>query len=962
MVPESTGFFCPVGSNFGSKWVSDESQISHCDNGNVLTENLNTLKMFHLNVQCLSNKINMLSMTLDRLKSDIVCISEHWYDNHTLSGVNIQGYTLQASFCRRAGLHGGVAIYARDGRVCKDVNLNSFSVPFHAEFAGVEITELNCLVVAVYRSSRNGKFSIFSEQLEIMLDEMFVRFDRIVLLGDFNCDPDRHPADSHKLSCIMATYDLRQTICDYTRVTRQTKSRLDNIYINFHHGRYHSNTYDPGISDHSGQTIVIECEHSVMQGQVRNQMGRVMTASGLVRLKVMLGTFNWDSLGLPLLDENAAMNSFIEAVCSGMSECAVLKASVRSNTRSSIVPWFNDSLRTMRDRLTALRTVCCVTNSDSDWRAYRAYRGEYRHSLAEAKRLSYSRFIENADNVQKNCWKVINSLRSNKRPVGRYDTTFSAEEFNNHFASAADKVLSGLPVPSPAHHCLSGGLPANPKTMFLSPVSRLELAETILHLRDTKSLDYYGMNPRLLKHICDEVAEPLTAIINRCFTEGVFPQSLKINKIVPIHKKKGFHNLDNYRPIAISPVITKVIEIILKKRLLEFFNASKVLCAQQFAFRAGLSTTDAVLRLLEDVVNGFDAGLRTEVTLCDLTKAFDCVSVPILLDKLYSCGVRGVCYSLLSSYLRDRQQYVAVSGVQSGLLPQSHGVPQGSVLGPLLFLIYINDLPAHVDKASAIIFADDTTLYTRGHTIDEARVGMLDAVEQASLWFSCNSLLLNEDKTQRISLTTDKNAPAQKAVSLLGFKIDQRLTWASQVDQVCAKASSGIYVLRNLVPLVADKVLRLAYFSLVQSHLNYGVILWGGSSESHRAFVVQKKAVRVMVRKGAREHCGNWFRYLGILTLPSLYVYASCLHTHKVASSMRRHADVHDYNTRSRELLLVPASRTCCSQNNKVDVNLYNALPGDMKKLTFALFKRTLRRFLIDRAFYSVDEFLNHDR
>lgn len=142
-------------------------------------------------------------------------------------------------------------------------------------------------------------------------------------------------------------------------------------------------------------------------------------------------------------------------------------------------------------------------------------------------------------------------------------------------------------------------------------------------------------------------------------------------------------------------------------------------------------------------MESFDEGQRTEVTLCDLTKAFDCVSPSILLDKLYAYGIRGVCYNLLRSYLHDRRQYVVLDGVQSDILPQAYGVPQGSVIGPILFLIYINDLPRYVGSASTLLFADDTTLYSSHRNVDIARANITGAVEQASNWFAINGLTLN---------------------------------------------------------------------------------------------------------------------------------------------------------------------------------------------------------------------------
>lgn len=209
-------------------------------------------------------------------------------------------------------------------------------------------------------------------------------------------------------------------------------------------------------------------------------------------------------------------------------------------------------------------------------------------------------------------------------------------------------------------------------------------------------------------------------------------------------------------------------------------------------------------------------------------------------------------------------------------------------------------------------------------------------------------------------LTTDKRAPRQDPVSLLGIIIDQHLTWTSHIDQVCSRVSRGLFALRRLTGLVTVDVLKTAYYALVHSHLSYGIILWGQSSELRRAFSVQKKAVRAMVSRGPREHCAPWFRQLRILTLPCLYIHTTCLYIHARSSLLRTSADVHEHATRSRDLFLIPASRTCSAEKNKVNIKLYNALPNNLKVLTMRNFKVKLKDLLLKHAFYDVDEFLRY--
>ena len=216
-------------------------------------------------------------------------------------------------------------------------------------------------------------------------------------------------------------------------------------------------------------------------------------------------------------------------------------------------------------------------------------------------------------------------------------------------------------------------------------------------------------------------------------------------------------------------------------------------------------------------------------------------------------------------------------------------------------------------------------------------------------------MTLNTNKTQTITISLDKTILTDNPVTLLGIKIDQRLTWAGQMDQVCSRASSGLYALKRLIGLIGEDVLRMAYFSLVHSHLTYGILLWGRSADFDRAFIMQKRSMRVLMGRGPREHCRPLFKQL-ILSLPSDYIYVTCLHIKKLERSLRVQADVHSYNTRGSNLLLITASRTCASEKNKINLKIYNHLPNKLKLLTFN-FKAQLQKFLLAYQFYSVEEY-----
>lgn len=912
------------------------------------------LTLFHINIQCLANKVDLLSLFLDDKQYQLLLLSEHWQDNNRLPRIKIPGYALTASYCREVHSHGGVACYAHSSIRSRGVDLSGYCIEFHSEFAAVELIGFNCVVIGVYRSPSNGVFSVFMEQLEKLLNYLTINFKYIIICGDFNCDNAIYPKISRDLGNLMNGFNLRQVALGLTRVTVNSSTAPDAVYTNFPHNKFKVNVLDPGISDHAGQVLKVDVDHSRPQ---TNHLIRHVSYPGLLRLKSAISTVDWNLFQFSAMNPERAMSVFVEFLREMVSDCSVVTLANRRG--GSPVFWFSNELKSLRNRVEALKTICLVRGTQDCWDAYGRLRLLYRKQVALCKRAAYTNLIANSDNKQRACWKLINYERSSGNDTYLNSPQISVDDFNTYFTNIADSIVKNLPPSDRDIEDFLSLIPPNSGSFFLHPVTISEMKSTIMTLKNKNTLDFYDMNAKLIKFICDEIVDPLTSIFNSCISQGIFPSALKIIKIIPLLKKGDREDASNYRPIAIVPTLGKIFESILRSRLEKFLDSNRTIAQQQFGFRRGCSAVQAVASLIADVVEGFDEGERTAVALCDLTRAFDCVSPKILIKKLHLYGVRGIALDLFKSYLSDRKQYTQVGGKKSTILPQEYGIPQGSILGPLLFNLYVNDLSLHVEGAKTLQYADDTTLYTRSKRADTATDRTASALARASSWFLVNGLSLNGSKTQSIVLSTDKLAAAFEPVSLLGLRLDQRLTWAAQVDMVCGKISRGLFVLRRLMSLVPVSVVRLAYFAMIQAHLTYGILLWGGSAEAHRLFVLQKRAVRIMTFKKPGTHCSSLFKQLRLLTLPSLYIHATCVHIHKIAPSLRLRADIHTYNTRCRNLFDNPASRTNTAAKNKLNLNLYNKLPDDIKSLGLENFKRTLRNLLIENCFYSVDDFLN---
>ena len=423
------------------------------------------------------------------------------------------------------------------------------------------------------------------------------------------------------------------------------------------------------------------------------------------------------------------------------------------------------------------------------------------------------------------------------------------------------------------------------------------------------------------------------------------------------------------------------------ERLTTFLAHSNVLSNQQFGFRPGKSTIDALTKATDEIYNNIENKKPTIGMFLDLTKAFDCVNINLLLRKLYNYGIRGKAGELLQSYLKNRQQYVELQDFDntntlrkysSDTQPVSSGVPQGSVIGPLLYLLYVNSIieePTTVDKM--LMFADDTSLLFTSPTLIETQNIANQRINQISNQFADHSLLVNSSKTNYIIFKTPQsnintnldillnNIKLQQTehTKFLGLVIDNNLNWRGHIQYLTKKISSALFLLRRMSQIGSQQISLTVYYTLIQSVITYGINLWGASNETNvqQIFRLQKKAVRYINNLGYRDSCQTTFRQLQILTVPSLFIYQTLLHNFDTLHTLPRLGDTHEHNTRHRTQLAYTKHTTHSYEKHSsyLTAKLFNKLPTEIKSTTAIKknFKKSLRDYLLNKCLYSVNEF-----
>lgn len=458
-------------------------------------------------------------------------------------------------------------------------------------------------------------------------------------------------------------------------------------------------------------------------------------------------------------------------------------------------------------------------------------------------------------------------------------------------------------------------------------INEKELLDIINSLKPKWSAGYDEIPTRIIKDAKWAILKPLLHVINASLISGVYPDELKISKIIPTFKTGDKTEKSNYRPIAVQPSISKIFEKCMLNQLITYFEVNRLLDLEQHGFRQNRSTITALISFVEQIIYSLDKGEHNVSAFLDLTKAFDSVCHNRLIQKLQIYGVKDRELKWIQSYLEGRKQYVEVrhttnnklKTIQSGTKEIAYSVPQGSILGPFLFLAYIGYLPETLKTSdlatnhAVCLYADDISLSASSSTMAEAVNTIQKNITTIKHFLADQNLLLNAKKTtfmkfscknlKQYPIITNLDLDFVEETNFLGINMDKNFSWTSHVNKVCHKLSTGIFVIRRLRPFCDIKTLKSIYFSVLHSHITYGIEVYGATSliNLNKILHLQKVAIRLMLNLEVNEHCREHFKQLGIMTIYSMYIYRTILHIKTNEKEIPKQLDSHQYNTRNKK-------------------------------------------------------------
>lgn len=942
-------------------------------------------------MQGLSNKIDEVELLLTELQIDILCISEHWLCNDNVKNISFSDYNIMTYFSRSTSIHGGSLILVKSNIKSNEIlSIGRLSVESHVELCAISffMGKTKFINITLYRPP-TGDINIFIFNLTEALNIAAKISDYIVLCGDFNIDYNKNCLYTTMLCDVFNSFALNVSLTEPTRVVtnvngRTSSSCIDYITTNLPLNSFYCYLVNPNIADHFGHLLCIKNYFSESLN-INNDSNifyrRTINENNLVQLSSKLMSIDWSNLYDLNIPE--AFNYFIETLIWYLNiYCPVKKVSVSSGQKRN--KWITNEIIQLSTQLKDLHWIMINLNSNEVKTLYREEKKTFKYKIKEAKHKYYNDQIINSSNKTKKTWSIINnnlgrSNRNSNTPVVlNYNNNIITNEsevvsiFGSFFSTAAsDKIYDHFGCNLSLPCTLSG---YNPQSIYFAPVSLEEVNDVIDSLKNKNSAGFDGLTSNIIKNIKDSILVHFVYLINKSVIHGQFPNILKLASVIPIFKKGCPKDVENYRQISVLSSLSKIMEKIVYNRIASYTESKNMITESQHGFRSNKSIETASFHLLEYVYKHLDQGQYVVSLFLDLSKAFDTVDKDILEKKLSHLGIRGNIQSWLISFMSDRSLVVKLQESNSEVYDVLLGVPQGSVLGPLLFMLFVNDLPHHISHGRVTMFADDTTITVASKCLEELQQKVATIIDEVNSWCQRNRLILNNDKTVCLNfnihkpiphnLTFNNNLNISDSTKFLGTHLDPQLTWTLHTDHVCNKLNSAYFAILQMKSSLDVNGLLNIYYALAYSHMSLNILSWGSTKEIERIFINQKRIIRLIFGMKFRESCRDVFKEKGILTLPSIYILKCLTFVKQNLHIFQKSNENHSYNTRHGDLLSIPKHRTTTFKLSPLYncIILYNSLPNEIKCITrYENFKKAVKQFLLVNAFYTVTEYINRE-
>lgn len=927
----------------------------------------------------LNNKDDLMLLINDSRPLMIFLSETHVTDDVELVELKVDGYGIEqcVSDNKRTG---GVMALIR-GDIKYKVNtvkcVSNYVWLLSVEFSVSRVKYL-CTVLYHPPQNCNAQFvDFFNEYLDSVNEFSGIN----VIMGDFNFDISKPSFYGDKILSYIYSNGFSQVVDSPTRITNVSKTLIDyvvtndkNLAVSVHH--------TPRIGDHSilsvqlGHRASNECKDLIVYR-------RSMKGYDADQLRNYLLDAEWTN---DSGDVDVLANIFVDSICDILNVmCPKQKFVFKDKylNKAWITPDIKQNMR-VRDEL-YIRAV--RENNEDAWREFKMMRNFIVSQIRSEKDGHFRNIIDDNKYNPREMWKQLKTLLPKKNSsdpdeiifesAKTNDDSLIAEEFNRYFIRSIEDIISGVPKCNVGDQTLSYFHELKSTFSKFDKISMNDLKRILKDMNDVGG-GVNGVSKKILCDVCGVAANRLLDVVNASLASGVFPDSWKESMVIPVPKVQGTKLFNEFRPINTVEVYEKVLELAVKEQLHKHCTENNILIANQSGFRSHHSCESVVVSICSEFVKSMDGGGFVLAVFLDLKRAFETVDRGILLRRLSSMGIGGDVLRWFQSYLHDRRQRVKYKDCVSESLRVQHGVPQGTVLGPLLFLLYINDMVKVVKMCKVELFADDTMIYFVGRDIIRMQEIVNRDLNNLFDWLCNNKLSLNTSKSgfclfgrrgrlsgvdvNSININIDNQRIKHEVqIKYLGVILDSELNFHAHADYITRKFSKKVNFIARVGKHLSFYTKKLLYNSIAEPHLQFCATLLYSlpAYKIEQLQIIQNRAMRTILKYDRYAHIATMLRVLDMLTVRQKILFNVYVFVFKIKNKLlpsyicdrvKFFGDVHNYQTRHcNDFILLEKCNSSQMLNTVLFKGLhdFNGLPTHIKNTKkLDTFKILMRNFL----------------
>ena len=949
----------------------------------------NEILIINMNCRSSINKTEDINYIFNEVSPDIACHSETWFDDSVPRQAYIPpGYKVirkdrsdifKQTYGKASG--GGIAIYYKEHLL---VERNNHLTDENEEILWVQVkAKTSFMLGTIYRASyTNTLINIEGEtKIEENIRKASEISDRIVVTGDFNVDMNNEiHRETITLNNIFDTYGLTQIINKPTRVDPRSKkpTLIDHIWTNLNQLVRGKGTF-LGVSDHLGTYVKLNITKNEPSQKFIKIRSYVNYNEELFNsnLSEALNKSNIDQL-IEEKEINLATEELVKITQNTINKLAPIKI-VRQKDKNKYIPWYTTELQNMIKEKNQSLSNYFFFGIEAFKKRAKDITNKIKYLKRKLKSNYFTEKINSFQDNPKKYWQIINELtqRSESKETTEPDkmNQEKANSFNNYFATVGEEIQKKLKKQFEIND-FTGilGFEFNSETQS-------SIAKIIDNIRYDVATGHDGISAKIIKDGKPTLTPILTKLVNLSYEKNVFPDCMKIAAIKALHKKDDKNTFSNYRPISILPTLSKIFERSATKQLVEHLEKNNIIRPSQHAYRKGHSTITCLFEVVNYLYKLIDEKKIAAVVSLDLSKAFDSINHNLLLNKLSSMQLSENSLLWVKSYLSNRKQYTKFKDYISTEQPITAGVPQGSIIGPLLFICYINDLyPAFDSESKVYSYADDTQIIVNAKNTTQLIKRIDKTIETAQAWYSNNSMQNNIGKTEimitknkgsnnaiKLKITEDGKRKLLKPkpfIKVLGVYLDENLDWNKHLRYVKKVSTNTIRNIHRVNHLLPVKTRINLYNSLIVPHFDYADIIFGGCNKQGSKYLQTAQNFAIRSITGTRKSVSpkESFKKLKFLDLESrrlvheaVFAHKSLLnlnpeqisldHVKQLSTSLTRNSNNGSFN--------LPVHR--CSKYKKSPffrtIVAWNTSPKDIPTENIKIFKKHFQRSLIDKKY-----------